>query len=81
MGIKTALTECLDVVVVSNDHRDRNGKESDDKWEGEEAAIPSLMQEGRTGVRRAREEKCRGGEAVAAAADDKDEIQIMDPSV
>ena len=61
MGIETTLTEYLDAAVVSNNHRDQNTNDSNDKEEGEEASMQLLMREGRTGARRAGEEKCRGG--------------------
>ena len=74
MGIDTALTECLDAVVVPDNHHECNSKDSDNKGGGEESEIPSSKREGRTGARRAR------GGAVAAVADNDSAIHIPYPS-
>ena len=61
MVIETALAEYMDAIIVTNDHCNHNGKNSNNEKEGEEALIPLLTREGGTGVRRAGEEKSGGG--------------------
>ena len=75
MGIETTRTECMNAVIVPDDHREHNGNDINEKGGGEEAAMPSLMQENETGARRG---DGRGGAVRINGEDNSDPSPPLD---